>query len=86
MSNRETVFVFLEDEGTNVWRPTQAQRLADGTYRLLPPADYDPDDEKWEFPPGSIVRCERRKLSGRQKLVAVRAAADIPKTARKRTA
>jgi hypothetical protein len=86
MSKSETIFVYLEDEGTDVWRPTQAERLADGSYRLLAPPDYDPQDEKWEFPPGTVVRCQRRKLAGGEKLVAVRTAADARKNARKRTA
>jgi hypothetical protein len=73
-ADREQVFVFLQDEGVDVWRPTQAERQPDGGYRLLPTPDDDPDDEKWQFPPGSRVWCEQRKLSGGDALVAVRAA------------
>jgi hypothetical protein len=86
MNEQKTIFIHLEDEGVDVWRPAKAKRLADGSYRLLAAPGYDPEDEKWEFPPGSIVRCQRRKLSGGEKLVAVRAVASPRKIARKRTA
>jgi hypothetical protein len=55
--NTKTIFVELLDEGTTVMRPTQAEALGGDVYRLLPTADYDPEDEHWEFPPDSIVRC-----------------------------
>ncbi|HSV13266.1 MAG TPA: hypothetical protein VLI90_03355 [Tepidisphaeraceae bacterium] len=80
-TDREQVFVYLEDEGVEVWRPTQAERQSDGSYRLLPTPDYDPNDEKWQFPPGSRVWCERRKLSGGEALVAARAADSKKRTA-----
>ena len=66
------VFVRLLDEGTVVYRPVQAQLVGGGAYRLIGPADYDPDDEAWEFPPGSIVTCELRNFGGETVLVAVR--------------
>jgi hypothetical protein len=59
-SDPEQVYVRLLDEGTDVWRPTTAVRLADGRFRLLPTDDYDPAIETWEFPPGSMVECEPR--------------------------
>jgi hypothetical protein len=40
---------------------------------LLTPDDYDPEDENWEFKPGSVVRVERRKLEGREAYVAISA-------------
>lgn len=55
------IYVALLDEGTDVCRTTLAEPVGSGLYRLLPTADYDPEDEIWEFPPGSIVRCEERQ-------------------------
>jgi hypothetical protein len=66
-----TVYVRLLEEGTSVWRPTEAVQLANGLYELLPTPDYDPEDEKWEFPPGSIVRVEKRQGSVGEHLLAV---------------
>lgn len=65
------VFVQLLGEGTVVFRPTLGVPLGNGMYRLLPTDDYDPEDESWEFLPGSIVRCEERRINGDQVLVAV---------------
>lgn len=67
-----TVFVRLLDEGTDVWRPTRAHPLPGGSYRLLPPEGYDPEDEKWEFEPGSTVTCELQAKGGQEVLVATR--------------
>lgn len=55
------VYVPLLDEGTDVVRPTEAIELGSGVYRILRPSDYDPEDETWEYPPGSLVRCEKRR-------------------------
>jgi len=58
----ETVIVYVElpEESSPTIRPTQAEDLGDGTYKLLPAEDYDPEDEVWEFPPDSIVKAEKR--------------------------
>ena len=50
------VYVELLDEGVETWRPTKALRLGDGLFRLLEPPYYDPEDELWDFLPGSVVR------------------------------
>jgi hypothetical protein len=55
-SSTETIFVALLNEGTSVWRPTQAVALGQGVYRVLATPDYVRDEEIWEFPPGSVVR------------------------------
>jgi len=63
----ETIYVALLDERTDVWRPVEAQR--EGTfYRIVGPV---PDEEKWAFDPGSLVRCELRVFADGQGLVAV---------------
>lgn len=66
-----TVYVRLLDEGTTAYRPVEAKPVDEGTVVLLMPIDYDPEDERWEFPPGTLVRCELRDLQGRRVLVAV---------------
>jgi hypothetical protein len=64
------VYVVLLDEGTDVVRPTRAVSLGNDLCRLLATPNYDPDDEHWEFPPGSIVRCFPDVRSGDEVLVA----------------
>jgi hypothetical protein len=66
-----TVFVRLVDEGTQVYRPSPATHISGPVFRLGMPDGYDPDDEQWEFPPGSTVRCEKRTLDGSEVMVAV---------------
>ena len=68
----EVIHVALLDEGVPVWRPVPARRLADGSYLLDKPKDYDPNLETWEFPPGATVICEPRVTRDGKILVAVR--------------
>ena len=71
-NKRVTIYVRLLDEGTEVFRPTEALDLGNGQFRLLPTSNYDPEDEKWEFPPGSVVRGERVRGDGDEYLRAVK--------------
>lgn len=64
------VYVGLLDEGTQCWRPVEAERLTSGDYVLVGTNESD-GDEIWEFPSGAVVRCEHRMLSGGPTLVAV---------------
>ena len=66
----QQIYIYLLDEGTDVWRPVQALELDDGSFRI--PSDAQvPDGETWEFNPGDTVRCEDRQLSdGKVALVA----------------
>jgi hypothetical protein len=56
-SPTETIYVRLLDEGTDVWRPTLGRRVGPMTFEVMPTPNYDPEDEKWEFLPGRVVRC-----------------------------
>ncbi len=53
------IYVPLLEEGTPTIRPTMAIPLGGDLYKVLPTPNYDPEDEIWEFLPGSIVRCDR---------------------------
>ena len=70
-TDRTVVYVRLLGEGTDVFRPAAADPCGPSVVRLLVPEDYDPEDEDWEFKPGTTVRVERRSLSGEDVLVAV---------------
>jgi hypothetical protein len=58
-TSRVRIYVRLLDEGTEVGRPTEGLDLGGGFFKILPNEHYDPEEEKWEFPPGSVVRGER---------------------------
>lgn len=66
----ETIYIELLDEGSPTWRPAEAEVLGHGKYRVLRPDHYDPEDEVWEFIPGTVVRCAMRSLSDGEVLVA----------------
>lgn len=68
----ETIYVALLDEGTNVWRLVPARKIKDAVFEILRPPLSDPEDEKWEFPPGSVVQCAPRRTSNGELLTAVR--------------
>jgi hypothetical protein len=73
-TQRSVIYIQLLDEGVDVWRPTEGEMIADMVFKVLPTENYDPEDEHWEFPPGTIVRCEKQILYGREaheELVAV---------------
>ena len=66
----ETIYVQLLDEGVPCWRPVQALNEGEGRYRIVT-SSPDADVERWSFAPGDLVRCERRRLSEEEVLVAV---------------
>ncbi len=53
------IYMPLLDEGTDVWQPVDATYLSDDIYRV---DETMPDGEKWAFPQGSLVRCERTSV------------------------
>jgi hypothetical protein len=71
-SYKVIIYVQLLNEGVPVARPTYGERIDDNLFRVLPTDNYDPEDETWEFPPNTIVRCERRgSPEGKEVLLAV---------------
>jgi hypothetical protein len=53
----ETIYVKLLDEGVDVWRPVKARKIKDNIFEILEIPEYVDFDEKWEFPPNTIVVC-----------------------------
>ena len=64
------IHIPLLNEGTPVLRPTTGIRLRENTYKVLAVENYDPGDEEWQFPPGSIVECRNELRNGEDVLVA----------------
>ena len=61
------IYVKLLDEGTDVWRPVDAEEVSEQIYRLV----GTHDDEKWEFETGSSIRVEEHQFQTGSGLVAV---------------
>lgn len=68
MTKTDIVYVKLVGEGVNVWRPVEAEQLDYDRWRLV---EDPPEEETWPFAKDDVVRCERRKLSGGEVLVAL---------------
>ena len=63
------VYVYLQSEGTDVWRPVDAVEEGEGVFKIT---SLPEKEEQWQFPSGSRVVCERKKLASGWALVAVR--------------
>jgi hypothetical protein len=62
------VYVGLVGEGLNVMRSVRAEHMGRSFYRIV---ESMPEGETWEYGPGQIVRCEKKRLSSGKALVAV---------------
>ena len=65
------IYIQLLGEGTIVYRPVPAIEIGDSIYQLKGEEIFDPDDEEWEFLPGTKVRVEEKELEGEKVLVAI---------------
>ena len=74
MINVEQIYVALLNEGVEVWRPVQAERLTGNTYRIAN-QPYDRSIETWQFEPGDTVLCEMVETINGPLLAATRKAA-----------
>jgi hypothetical protein len=66
------IYVQLLDEGTTTYRPAEGVDQGSNVFYVLPTPTYDPNVESWEFPPGSLVVCERVGEAGESFLLAKR--------------
>jgi hypothetical protein len=70
-SPQMTVYVQLLNEGSSAYRPTEAEVLGPEIVRLQATPNYDPEDETWEFLPGTQVRWAPMKLESGEVPVAL---------------
>jgi hypothetical protein len=69
MAQMITIFMPLLNEGTDVWRPVNAERLGPDTFQVIGP---EPDHEEWMFTPGTIVRAIAKQFDdGKEGIVAI---------------
>jgi hypothetical protein len=74
VSEASQVFVRLLDEGVDVWRPIDTERIDEERFRIVD-QPYDREAERWEFEPGTTVACEPVETSDGEILAAVRSVA-----------
>jgi hypothetical protein len=63
MNNSNTIYVYLLDEGVDVLRPVEAEKLGENRYRIIS-TNKDIDTENWQFKTGEVVIGEMKYLSG----------------------
>lgn len=68
---KKKIYIPLLNEGVPVIRPTFGILVKRNIYKVLPTPDYDPENEEWEYPPGSIVICKFLIQDGKKILVAI---------------
>ncbi|PXW87826.1 hypothetical protein C8R34_10974 [Nitrosomonas sp. Nm84] len=66
------LYVRLLNEGVEVFRPVSATQVAPNVFVLDGADSYDPEDEEWEFPPGSRISTVERMMEGNRVLIARR--------------
>ena len=54
------IYLPLLNEGTDVWRPVEAEHIGEDRYRIL---QQQPEGEDWPIPSDAIVRCEHHKFA-----------------------
>ena len=62
-----TIYVKLRNEGTEVWRPVEAESVGANLYRIV---RHQPEGEDWPAAQNDIVECDLKMLSGEDRLVA----------------
>ncbi|HEY4196658.1 MAG TPA: hypothetical protein VGM63_14040 [Mucilaginibacter sp.] len=68
----KTIYIKLLDEGVDVYRPVPAVEIEDNTFEIMGHDIYDPENEVWEFSPGTFVAVEKHNLNKEMALVAVK--------------
>lgn len=58
MTQTETIPIYVRIPDEYGAMLTRARPLGNEQYQVLPTSDYNAELEDWEFPPGTIVRCE----------------------------
>ncbi|MEZ4909950.1 MAG: hypothetical protein R2774_03710 [Saprospiraceae bacterium] len=68
----KNIYIQLLEEGTKVYRPVPAIEIENNIYEVQGFEIYDPEDEVWEFSPGTYVLVEEQSLDGENVLVAIK--------------
>lgn len=70
---RLRLYLQLLEEGTKVYRPVPASQIENNLYEVGGFEIYDPEDEVWEFTPGTYVLVKEQNIDGENVLVAIQA-------------
>lgn len=68
----KNIYIQLLEEGTKVYRPVPAIEIENNIYEVQGFEIYDPEDEVWEFLPGTCVLVKEQILDGNNVLIAIK--------------
>jgi hypothetical protein len=68
---KKIIYVRLLNEGTKVLKPVEAIETGSNTFVIGGHDIYDPNDETWEFPPGTVVKVKEQVNNGELLLIAI---------------
>lgn len=63
MDEIQKIYVRLLDEGTETFTGALAKPIGSALYEIVATDHYDPEDQQWEFLPGTKVRLEEVTVS-----------------------
>lgn len=66
---KKEIFVYLFDEGTDVWRSVEAEHIEGNIYKII--SEKQDETENWQFSAGDFVRCEEKTFQDGTGLVAI---------------
>lgn len=69
---KKNIYIQLLEEGTKVYKPVPAIEIEKNVYEVQGFEIYDPEDEFWEFLPGTHVLVKEQNLNGERVLVAIK--------------
>lgn len=59
------IYISLLNEGSTTWKPVQAIELEENLFEI--PANTEvPEDEEWEYKPGTKVKCKEHSFTDGQ--------------------
>jgi hypothetical protein len=70
---KKIIYIQLLNEGSVAYRPVSAYEIKESVYKIDGSECYNPEDEEWEFLPGTYVLVEERTFDGENVLVAIQA-------------
>lgn len=69
---KRIIYIQLLNEGSVAYRPVSSYEIGNNIFKVDGSDIYDPDDEEWEFPPGTFVLVEEQIKEGKKVLIAIR--------------
>jgi hypothetical protein len=69
---KRIIYIQLLNEGSVAYRPVSSLEIEKNIFRVDGSEIYNPEDEEWEFPPGTYVIVEKQIRGGEKVLIAIK--------------